>query len=434
MRITGKTAAEIFESIRLLVQSGQLLPGEALPSVRDLAGMLDVNRNTVASAYKRLVTAGIAVTQGRLGTAIRRQEAPGEQEGVMLESPLVDLASGNPNPAWLPDVATVLARRPYRPRLYGERPVNAELDDHGRHWFLNDCPDHFEIDLAHGAVDAIERLLSAHLVAGDKVAVEDPCFLSSINTLRLAGFQPLDVAVDAEGLRADALEAALTQGARAVIVTPRAHNPTGWGLSRSRANDLRAVLERYPHVQVIVDDHFALLAEATYWNVIPSTTRRWAVIRSVSKALGPDLRLAFVASDPQTSQRLRLRLAPGTSWVSHLLQDIVGACLLSPEMASLFTRARQDYARRRKVLAEALSAEGIACATPADGLNLWIPLQQDGQAVASFLARYGWLVRGGEVFGIRAPARGLRITVSTLEEAQAKRFASDLKHVLTSHR
>jgi len=434
MRITGKTASDIFESIRLLAQSGQLLPGESLPPVRDLAGMLDVNRNTVASAYKRLVTAGIAVTQGRLGTAIRRQEAPGEQEGVMLDSPLVDLASGNPNPAWLPDVTTAWAQRPYRPRMYGEKPVNPELEAHGRHWFSNDCPNQFEIDLAHGAVDAIERLLSAHLVAGDKVAVEDPCFLSSFNTLRLAGFQSLGVAVDAEGLRADALEAALALGAQAVIVTPRAHNPTGWGLSRSRAHDLRALLERYPHVQVIVDDHFALLAEAPYWNVIPSTAQRWAVIRSVSKALGPDLRLAMVASDPQTSQRLRLRLAPGTSWVSHLLQDIVGNCLMAPEMAEQLSRARQDYARRRCALAEALSAEGIACATPTDGLNLWIPLQQDGQAVASLLARYGWLVRGGEVFGIRAPARGLRITVSTLEEAQAKRFAIDLKHVLAGPR
>lgn len=57
MKIQGKTAAEIFESVRGLLQSGSLRAGQALPPVRDLAIELDVNRNTVAAAYKRLATA-----------------------------------------------------------------------------------------------------------------------------------------------------------------------------------------------------------------------------------------------------------------------------------------------------------------------------------------------------------------------------------------
>ncbi|STU97074.1 transcriptional regulator of pyridoxine metabolism [Klebsiella pneumoniae subsp. ozaenae] len=47
-------------------------PGEVLPPVRELASQLAVNRNTVAAAYKRLVTSGLAVSQGRNGTAIKR--------------------------------------------------------------------------------------------------------------------------------------------------------------------------------------------------------------------------------------------------------------------------------------------------------------------------------------------------------------------------
>ncbi len=76
MKIQGKTAAEIFDCVRALLQSGQLRPGQALPPVRDLAVELDINRNTVAAAYKRLSAAGIAVTQGRLGTIIREPPAP----------------------------------------------------------------------------------------------------------------------------------------------------------------------------------------------------------------------------------------------------------------------------------------------------------------------------------------------------------------------
>lgn len=430
MEITGKTAAEIFDSIRTLTRTGKLMPRQELPTVRGLATTLGVNRNTVSMAYKRLVTAGIAVTQGRLGTVVRDQPDPGEQEGLLPGSPLTDLGSGNPNAIWLPDVGAVLARRRYRTRLYGEATVDPELEVLARRWLTGDCPERYAVNLTHGAVDGIERLLAAYLVAGDKVAVEDPCFVSNINTLRAAGLQPVGAAVDAQGMRADELEQALEQGAQAVIVTPRAHNPTGCGLSAARARKLRTVLAKYPHVLVLIDDHFSLLAVADYFNVIPPTTHRWALIRSVSKPLGPDLRLAFVASDELTSQRLRLRLAPGTNWVSHLLQDAVCACLSSPEVAAQITQAREDYAHRREILAAALTEKGIAVAAPADGSNLWVPLQMDSQPVVLALAQQGWLVRAGEPFGVDAPAHGLRITASTIDEQAAQGFASALRRVL----
>jgi len=430
MRIQGKTAAEIFDCVRALVQSQQLPPGRALPPVRDLAAELDVNRNTVAAAYKRLATAGIAVTQGRLGTIIRDQHRSGEQEGARPDSPLVDLASGNPRPAWLPDVTAALGIRPYRPRLYGEPTVNAGLDAYARAWFAPDCPAAFEVDLAHGAVDAIERLLGSHLVAGDKVAVEHPCFLSSINLLRIAGLQAVGVPVDHEGMQAAALDAALARGAQAVILTPRAHNPTGCSLSARRARALARVLAKHPHVLVIVDDHFALLSNAPYRSVLPAAAPRWALVRSLTKTLGPDIRVAMVASDPATSRQLRLRLASGTSWVSHLLQDVVEVTLGRPEVARQIAQARDDYATRRAWLADALQAQGVPCPPQGDGLNLWVPLDIDDQAAAQALARRGWRVRSGSAFAVQGPARGLRITISEIAPEQCRRIARDIERVI----
>jgi DNA-binding transcriptional MocR family regulator len=430
MEITGKTAAEIFDSIRALAQARSLKPGQELPTTRDLAATLGVNRNTVSMAYKRLAAAGVAVTQGRLGTFICKQPDPGEQEGWLPGSPLTDLGSGNPNPAWLPDISTALARKPYRPRLYGEATVNPEMEALARRLLTGDCPKQFEVTLTNGAVDAVERLLTAYLAAGDKVAVEDPCFLSSVNTLRMAGLQAVGVAVDTQGMSVEGLEQALAQGAQAVIVTPRAHNPTGCSLSALRARRLRAVLARYPHVLVITDDHFWLLATTDYHDVIPPKARRWALIRSVSKMLGPDLRCAFVASDEQTAQRLRLRLAPGTNWVSHLLQDVISACLSMPAIATQLRNVRRDYAQRRELLTAALRAQDITVASQTDGLNLWLPLPDNSQPVALALAQRGWLVRVGEAFSVQTPAHGLRITVSTIDEQSAQAFASALSHVL----
>lgn len=74
--IDGKTANEIFDSIRQHVATGTLAAGETLPPVRELATALNVNRNTVAAAYKRLVTSGLAQSQGRNGTVIKGISAP----------------------------------------------------------------------------------------------------------------------------------------------------------------------------------------------------------------------------------------------------------------------------------------------------------------------------------------------------------------------
>jgi DNA-binding transcriptional MocR family regulator len=432
MPITGTSAAEIFESVRLLVQAGKLSPGDVLPPVRGLAEQLEVNRNTVASAYRRLVTSGIAVALGRNGTVIRDQDHAGEQEGVSPGSPLRDLASGNPDPAWLPDPTAAWPAQRNAPRLYGQAVINPGLEAACRPSLAIDCPGDFEFNLTHGAVDAIERLLAAHLVSGDKVILEAPCFLSSLNTMHAAGFEVVPAGVDAEGMRVDTLEAALEQGARAVIVTPRAHNPTGYGISARRAKKLASLLARYPQVLVIVDDHYAALSSAPYHSVIPKNAQRWALVRSVSKVLGPDLRLAFVASDAHTSKRLRLRLAPGTNWVSHLLQDVVERTLFGPEARAFIAEARDAYARRRDLLVSALAVEGIAVPERQDGLNIWIPLKAGNQQIAAELAKRGWLVRGSDAFGVAPEGDGLRVTISTLQPNEATDFARDLAAILSS--
>ncbi|MFC4878849.1 transcriptional regulator PtsJ [Microbulbifer halophilus] len=415
-----------------MVQSEDLLPGDSLPPVRELAETLGVNRNTVAAAYKRLAKAGIAVTRGRLGTTICAPPRAGEQEGLSSGTALIDLADGNPDPQWLPDPQALLAECLPRPFLYGEDTILPELRQLGHDWLKPDCPSDHQLELTHGAVDAIERLATAHLVPGDKVAVEDPCFLGTINALRLAGMQTVGVEIDDAGMRPEALEAALDQGVQAVLVTPRAHNPTGCSLSRRRADALKRILAAHPNVLVIVDDHFALLAETPYHSIIPATTARWALIRSVSKGLGPDLRLAFVACDPATAERLRTRLAPGMTWISHILQAIVGACLASKDVRKRLDKARSEYARHREEMRTALQAQGIEVPPASGGFNVWLPLPGDAKDVAYALAKKGWLVRLGSAFEVQGQARAIRVTVSRLQDGQAQRFAEDLKSCLAT--
>ncbi|ASR35735.1 transcriptional regulator PtsJ [Prauserella marina] len=421
--ITGASAGEISDSVRDLVNTGLLRPGDPVPPIRDLANTLGVHRNTVAAAYRILVAAGVAETRGRRGTVIT--SLPDLAGEAVVNTALADLSSGNPDPALLPDITAALSGLDYRMRLYGSPAVDPGLARWASDSLTPDVGRAFEVSVTHGAVDAVERLLTTHLTRGDLVALEDPCFYASEGTVRLNGFRAAPFAVDAEGPEPRALRAALDAGARAILFTPRAHNPTGVSLTAERARKLRAVLRRYPQVLVIEDDHLSAISRHPYHRICPPTTRRWALVRSVAKFLGPDLRVAVVASDEETADRLGRRLRPGVTWVSHLLQRLVANLLESDAVAGQLDHARDTYAERVDTLRAELADVGIGTPFPSDGFNVWVPVPGDSAATVAVLRDNGWSVRDGAPFLALAngTSSGIRVTASTLTRRQAREFA-----------
>lgn len=432
--IEGSTAAEISESVRDLVERGAYVPGDHLPSVRSLAARLGVNRNTVLAAYRSLVTARIAATGGRTGTTVLGAQQNAD-EGFTAGTVLRDIGSGNPDVSRLPDLAAAFAAVTPAHVLYGESVIDPDLAAWATEWIAADHPRPFRLSITAGAVDAVERLLAQTLVQGDRVGLEDPCFLSSIHTARLAGYTPVAIPVDAEGITVAGLRAALESGVRAIVCTPRAHNPTGAGITAARAQELRAVLAEHPHVLVIEDDHFSLLAPTPYASIIAPTQERWALVRSVSKFLGPDMRLAVTASDPVTAQRLALRLSPGTMWVSHVMQRLAAGMLRDAGTQELIAAAGAHYAARNDHFVSMLEARGFL-AQSAGGLNVWVDVRDDAVEVARRLAPRGWLVRSGAEFalepGSSPGATHLRLTVHDLDDADMGRLVDDLSVAVSS--
>lgn len=426
--ITGSTAAEIAESVRTAVERGAFAPGDALPAVRALADQLGVNRNTVVAAYRQLGQAGLVDARGRSGTRVAGVTATA-QEGFARGTVLRDVGSGNPDPRFIPNPTRVLARVAGRPVLYGEPVIDPALESWALEWMREAVgPDRdIRLTITGGASDAIERLLAHTLTRDDAVALEDPCFLTSMHTVRLAGYRPLAVPVDAEGMTVSGLEAALAAGARAVVCTPRAQNPTGASLTASRAAALRGVLAKHPYVLVIEDDHFSMLSTRPLHSIVGPAHQRFALVRSVSKFLGPDMCLAVAASDPETAARLATRLTPGTTWVSHLLQRLTHALVSDTEVHELITAASRHYAERNAAFAERLGAHGLPV-SPGDGVSLWVPLPVPARGVVERLMRRGWLARSGDDFALTetAPPPHLRLTVHDLDPADADRLALDV--------
>src|SRR5207253_7808157 len=128
------------------------------------------------------------------------------------------------------------------------------------------------------------------------VAVEDPSFTGILDLLNALSLVPVPVAVDDEGLIPAELQKSV-RSVEALIVTPRAQNPTGAAMTAARAKRLRAILARRPELLVIEDDHAGPIASAPYVTLVEEARASWAVVRSVSKSLGPDLRVALLAGD-----------------------------------------------------------------------------------------------------------------------------------------
>jgi len=430
MKIQGSTTEDIVASVRSSIGAGVFQPGDRLPVVRQLALKLGVNRNTAAAAYRRLTDAGLVVSEGRRGTRIAAPPSAGEQEGISEHTTLIDWADGNPDPTCLPDMNQIASQCVFAHALYGEETLDAALRRYAIAWFRKDCASGFDYLVTHGCIDAIERLARAQLLPGDQVAVEDPCYLGTINALRLSGMHTIGVNIDAAGMRAEALRSALAKGARAVVITARAQNPTGASLTKDRAREISQVLADYSDVLVIVDDHFALLAATPYRSPIPDSTTRWAVIRSLAKALGPDIRLALLACDTATAGRLQARLAPGMTWVSHFLQTLASHCLYSVEVEHIITQAKAQYARRRNELMAALSDNKIEAPLTVDGLNVWIPLPCDEEYVVNAMAKRGWLVRSSAAFDVQRHNQAIRVTISRVQQGEIERFSTDLSAVI----
>jgi DNA-binding transcriptional MocR family regulator len=424
--IRGDSAVKIAASVEGLVREGRAAQGGRLPTVRRLARGLGVSPGTVAAAYRTLRQRGVIVTGGRRGTLIRAVPRPMAARGARLVARARNLCDGNPDPRLLPRLDAALRRIDVTPVLYGEAPQDVTLTRLVARDLKAEGVRSGEVTFVSGAMDGVERVLRETARPGDRVAVEDPGFGNVVDLVLGQGLVPVPVALDDEGLLPDALARALAQGVRALIVIPRAQNPTGAAFTEARARELRAVLRREPDVLVIEDDHASLVTDAPL-NVLHADARRWAHLRSFSKALGPDLRLAALTGDPVTMAAVQDRQVMGERWVSHLLQRIAAALLSDAAVRRGLRRAAATYAERREALIAALGARGLE-ARGASGYNVWLPVREETPTVQA-LERAGWAVAAGERFRLSTPP-AVRITAATLEPAEARRLAEDLVDAL----
>lgn len=405
------TPTGIAAGLSLLVRTGTWPPGTRLPTVRDVAGALGVSPATVSHAWHALAGAGVLVTRGRAGSYVRAadtawltpryRDLAGYHAGFRL-----DLSTGTPDPQLLPDLTAVLARVAGHDLTgsYVQTPVLPRLDRQLRETWP--CPVD-ALTVVDGAFDAMSRSLEAVVRYGDRVLVEDPCFPPLLDLLDALGARRVPVPLDPEGPDPAALAAALDSSPVALVLQPRAHNPTGISLTESRARELARVLQAAPDLVVVEDDHSGDVAAAedvTLGNHLPGHVLH---IRSFSKSHGPDLRIAALGGPARLLDRIVARRMLGPGWTSRMIQRVLLELLVGDAGMTTVAEARRIYHARQQRLARAVAENGVRV-DPGDGVNLWLPVA-DEQAAVLRMAAAGIRVAAGATFRSGGPAPdGLR--------------------------
>ncbi len=427
--IRGRSAQAIARDLESAIREGRFGAGDRLPPVRSLADALRVSPTTVSAAYRLLRGRGLLVGAGRRGTSVRGRPALRTSLAMPVPAGAIDLATGNPDPALLAPLDRALARIDTRPHLYADQHELPALREILANAFEADGIPAENLAVVSGALDGIERVLVAQLRPGDRIGVEDPGFSNVLDLVAALSLEVVPVAIDDRGILPAALDAAVDAGIAALIVTPRAHNPTGAALDEERARALRRVMRSRLDLLVVEDDHAGVVSGADAQTLWERGRERWAVVRSTSKTHGPDLRLAAIVGDRETIARVAGRQRIGFRWVSHLLQRVVVELESDAANRRRVQRAAASYTGRREALIAALAARDIV-AHGRSGLNVWVPVPEEVPVVQALLAA-GFAVSAGERFRLRTgPA--IRVTIAALAPALVPALADAIAASLGS--
>ena len=240
-----------------------------------------------------------------------------------------------------------------------------------------------------GSQQALDLLGKVLINPGDKVIVEGPTFLATINCFRLYGADLVSAPIDGQGADTDALERLIAEHRpKFVYIIPTFGNPSGALLSLARR---KAVLEMAVKYQTLIveDDPYgdlyfgevpppSLLALSSQ---VPGSRDLLVHCGSLSKVLSPGLRVGWMAGPAELLARATMCKQFRDAHTSTFAQATAAQYLQSGRMPDTLDRVRQVYAQRAETMGDALRRElgdAIAFVQPEGGLFVWARLTGTG--------------------------------------------------------
>jgi DNA-binding transcriptional MocR family regulator len=249
-----------------------------------------------------------------------------------------------------------------------------------------------------GSQQALDLLGKTMINPGDKVIVEGPTFLATIQCFRLYGAEVLSAPIDAHGVQVDKLEQMIEEHKpKFVYLIPTFGNPSGALLTLERRRKVLELAVKY-QVLVIEDDPYGDLyfGEAPPPSILALSkevpgSREWiAHCGSMSKVLSPGLRVGWLIAQPELLAKATMCKQFSDAHTSTFAQATAAQYLKSGRMPNTLKTVRQKYGERASVMAESLRKElgdAIAFTAPQGGLFFWARLTAPGANAGEFAKR-----------------------------------------------
>jgi len=284
-----------------------------------------------------------------------------------------------------------------------------------------------------GSQQALDLLGKTMISPGDKVIVEGPTFLATIQCFRLYGAHLISAPIDANGVQVDKLEALIAEHKpKLVYLIPTFGNPSGAMLSLERRKQVLELAVRYQTL-VVEDDPYgdlyfqdapppSLLALS---HTVPGSRDWLAHCGSLSKVLSPGLRVGWLVAPPDLLGKATMCKQFSDAHTSTFAQATAAQYLKAGRMPATLARVRSVYAQRAEAMGEALRRElgaAIEFVPPQGGLFVWARLtgaggkSTDGAALAQRAIEKGVAFVPGVPFYATNPDRAtLRLSFATAD-------------------
>ncbi len=353
-------------------------------------------------------------------------------------SDVISLAGGLPSPATF-DVGAfaaaaerALVRDGRRALQYGPTDGRPEL----RAWVAERTPGATpeRVLITSGSQQGLALLAQVLIDPEAPVAVAAPTYMGALRAFDPYAPRWLPVATDADGMRPEALEAALAQRPAFLYVIPDFDNPTGSRMTLERREALLDAAARHD-VLVIEDAPYRELRFEgeelpTLHELAPE---RVAHLGTLSKTLAPGLRLAWVAGPEALIEALQRAKQASDLHTSTFVQAVALEAVAEGALDRRLPELRVHYRARRDVLVDALAVEAgdrLAFEPPQGGMFLWARATDGtdttrllGAAVDAGVA----FVPGAAFYPAGAPADRLRLSYSLPDDAGLREAARRLR-------
>ncbi len=435
---------QLVDRFAAAIDSGDLAPGEKLPTTRALATDVGVNHLTAARVYRRLAEGGyVTATVGR-GTFVRSlAPAPPEERGddwqvyVLPDRPLsqaeqvlddafrlpsepgmISLSTGFPSPDLYPTealsrIATdVFTRRGGEALDYltaeGLPELREQVAARGRK--MGWASDADEIIVTSGARQALDLVCRALLEPDDVAVIESPTFVGALQSGRATGARIIGVPYTDDGLDIDALEQVLARHeVKAVFLQSASQNPTGRDMSAERRERLaRLAMERN---FFIVED--GVYADLRFDSEVPPPVRELApghtiYVSSLSKVVGGGLRIGWVAARGPVLERIARLKLDSDFFTAAPTQHIAADFMAGGHYEEQLERSISFYRERCDALMESLDrhlAGEHRAAPPLGGHHVWVTLNRsvDERAFYAEAVRHGVTYVPGATVSVDRP-------------------------------